>query len=523
MQNKCKKLFQLSFLTILILLSSALEAEINTITINIPMRDGVELKTDLYIPDHTQEKLPCILVRTPGPPSMLKIYKKMCNWGYVVALQSLRSHYHSDDHPEPYFADAWGDLQDGYDTIQWLGESEYTNGQIGTFGASANGITQLLLAPTRPSHLKCQFIKVATPSLYQHAAYVGGKLCKHQVESWFSIIAPKAYKNILLHTTYSPYWEQIDATKKSEYVQTPAIHLGGWYDIFSQGTIDAFVAWQNKGDIGAKGKQKLIMGPWTHWGRAPENFGEFKLPEASFAFDETALIHHWFDAHLKGETYKLEAYPEVLYFVMGPLDNTPSKGNCWKSASSWPPPAQTQIHYLSKAHQLKTTKPSVNSKSYAFDYDPEKPVPTIGGKNLYLESGPFDQSPNEKRADVLTFTTDTLEQDTEVTGRITATLYLESNAPSTDLALTLTDVYPDGKSVLITEGIQHVIVEQGKVQKVDVDLWTTSNVFAQGHKIRLSITSSNFPHFDINPNVAHNVIHVGKKYPSHVALPVAID
>ncbi|MCH9632792.1 MAG: Cocaine esterase [Chlamydiae bacterium] len=484
------------------------------------MRDGTKLLTHLYIPENSKGPLPCILIRTPGPAKLKKIYSLMSDWGYVVAIQSLRSHHHSEQHPEPYIADAWGTLQDGHDAIEWLGNSSYTNGNVGTYGASANGITQLLLAPTQPKHLKCQFIQVATPTLYQHAAYVGGAFCKHQIESWFSKIAPKAYQSILENKSYNSYWEQIDASKKSEYVKTPAVHIGGWYDVFSQGTIDAFCSWQKKGAAGAKGKQKLIMGPWTHWGSDQEQFGEFKFPQAALEFEENQLIRDWFDAHLKAETEKLNRYPEVLYYVMGPLDETPSKGNQWKKSHSWPPAANKKIHYLSKSHRLKTKLPAFSSREYSFDYNPDNPVSTVGGKNLYLQSGPFDQSKNEKRDDVLTFTTLELNQDTEVTGRITATIYLSSSAPNTDLALTLTDVYPDGKSILISEGIQHVQLKENGVQAVDVDLWSTSMVFAKGHKIRLSVASSNFPHFDKNPNPADNVIHVGSKYPSQIVLPI---
>lgn len=526
MLNKCKKHFLLNCILFLLAASRPLfpDSNIEKVRVHIPMRDGVKLATDLYFSKNCKEALPCILIRTPGPASQSEIIDEMTSWGYVVAIQSLRSHHFADVNPNPYFADAWGELQDGYDTIQWLGESEYTNGMVGTFGASANGITQLLLAPTRPPHLKCQFIQVATPTLYQHAAYVGGKLCKHQVESWFAKIAPQAYANILKNSKYGPFWEQIDASKKAEYVQTPAIHIGGWYDIFSQGTIDSFNAWQKEGDKGAKGQQKLIMGPWTHWGSASsDRFGEYKLPTASFELQETALIKDWFDAHLKGNTLILTQYPPVLYYVMGPLDQTPSKGNRWKKAQSWPPAAHEQMHYLSKTNTLTCKLPSYSHKEYLYQYDPENPVPTRGGRNLYLKSGPFDQSLNEQRDDVLVFSTESLKEDVEVTGRIKGTFYISSSAPTTDIAVTLTDVYPDGKSVLIVEGIQHVEFSDNKVQAVDVDLWSTSMVFAKGHKIRLSISGSNYPHFDKNPNSANNVIHVGSKYPSHIVLPIITD
>lgn len=527
MLNICKKLYLTSFFLASLLTSALIypNAQVNKITVQIPMRDGVELATDLYSSNiASKEALPCILLRTPGPKTFKDLYAQMANWGYIVAIQSTRSFSHSQNHPEPYMADAWGELQDGYDTITWLGESSYTNGNIGTYGASAMGITQLLVAPTRPTHLKCQFIQVATPTLYQHAAYVGGKFCKHQIECWFAKVAPKAYEKILENAHYSAYWEQIDASKKAEYVQTPAVHIGGWYDVFSQGTIDSFNAWQNKGAKGAKGEQKLIMGPWTHWGSSLDHFGQYQFPEASLEFKESELIKNWFDYYLKDKKSDFSNYAAVHYFVMGPLDQTPSKGNKWKTAQSWPPSAHNQPHYLSKSRALSLNKPEFSKATYHFEYHPDNPIPTLGGRNLYLESGPFDQSKNEQRDDLISFTTPILKNDTEVTGQIKATIYLSSSAPTTDLALTLTDVYPDGKSVLIAEGIQHVqFTNQQEIATVEIDLWSTSMVFAKGHQIRLNIASSNYPHFDKNPNIAKNVIYVGLDYPSQITLPIVLD
>lgn len=515
-----------SFLLVFSTLSSQIDASqgIEHRQINVPMRDGVELETDLYLPKDQKEPLPCILLRTPyNREHYKKTHANMARMGYVVAIQSVRSATHAEEFPEPYIQDAWGTLQDGYDTIKYLGESDFTNGNIGTFGASAMGIVQLLTAPTRPPHLKCQWIQVATPSLYHHAAYIGGKLCKHQIESWFLKVAPLAYQHMIEHRDYDAYWEQIDASKKAEYVQTPALHYGGWYDIFSQGTIDAFTSWQNQGGVGAKGKQRLIMGPWTHWGLVPDKLGEFDIPESSMTFSESEMIANWFDYHLKGDTSALDDQPPIMYYTMGPLDGTASKGNVWKSSLKWPPPSKEQVFYLSNSFALTQQKPMFSSRRYKYNYDAENPVPTVGGRNLYLDSGPYDQSLNERRDDVLVFSTDALEQDTEITGRISATVYVSSSASSTDVALTLTDVYPDGKSVLISEGIQHVQCPDNKVVRVEVDLWSTSMVFAKGHKIRLNIAASNYPHFDKNEESAQNVLHVGTKYPSHVLLPEIVD
>lgn len=485
------------------------------------MRDSLTLTTDIYIPKNQQSKLPCILLRSPiNRAKYQPIAENMASWGYAIAVQSLRSHSDTENHPVPYITDAWGELQDGCDTVEWLAQSEYTDGNIGTYGESAMGIVQLLLAPAKPPHLKCQYIQVATPSLYHHAAYIGGKLCKHQVESWFSIVSPKAYESVLDNPEYGPYWERIDAMKMSSQVQTPAIHVGGWYDIFSQGTLDAYSSWQNDGGEGARGKQKLVMGPWTHWRHRPESLGEFPIPKESLTFVESKHVKGWFDAHLKGDLDALDNMPNVSYYVMGPLDQTQSKGNCWKTANSWPPKTKNQINYFSKNKLLKTQQSLFSSNQYKVDYNPQDPLPTVGGRNLYLLSGPFDQSDNEKRDDVISFTSEVLKEDTEVTGRIYAVAYLSSTLPQTDISVFLTDVYPNGQSVLIVEGIQTVKLVPGEIQKVEVDLWSTSQVFAKGHQIRVNISHSNYPHFDKNDQAFQNTIYVGKKYPSHISLPV---
>ncbi|MCH9634326.1 MAG: Cocaine esterase [Chlamydiae bacterium] len=513
------------FLITLLLFPALLLANtgLDVAKVQIPMRDGLELTTDIYTTQNSKGPQPCILIRGPYERGKLKeAYAKLAHLGYAVAIQRFRSATHAEEFPEPFRQDAWGVLQDGYDTVEWLAQSSYTNGNIGTLGASAMGIAQLLTAPSKPPHLKCQFIQVATPSLYHHAAYIGGKFCKHQIETWFAKAAPLAYQHIIQHNEYDAYWEQIDATKRVGDVCVPALHYGGWYDIFSQGTIDSFTSLQMHGGEGARNRQRLIMGPWTHWGFKPEKFGDFPIPENSMSFNESKTIKSWFDFHLKGDSKALDSEDPVLYYTMGPLDASESSGNKWKTAKNWPPPHKNQPYYFSKKHLLVNNAPLFQKSSYSIDYQPENPVPTIGGRNLYLASGPFDQSPNENRDDVLVFSTPPLKEDSEFTGRIKAKLYISSSAPSADFAITLTDVYPDGKSVLILEGIQSVTCEPNQILPIEIDLWSTSMVFAKGHKIRVNITNSNYPHFDKNKQPSHNVIYVGNKYPSHILLPKAL-
>ncbi len=488
-----------------------IDESVEEFIVKIPMRDGVELDTLILKSKEYEFPLPCILVRTPSDAGKFKaVYGPMTRWGYAVALQSIRSHSFPDTEV-PFLADGWGDLRDGYDTVVKLAESPYTNGNIGTFGPSAMGITQLLLAPTNPPGLKCQYIQVATPSLY-NGTYVGGKLCKHQIEGWFAKVAPKAFQNILLHPAFDAYWQQVDASDKADRVTVPALHFGGWYDFFSQGTLDAFTSWQEKGGNGARGKQKLIMGPWTHWGLFAEKLGEFPIPAAATEFRESQVIRDWFDTHLKNKDIESSSEKPVCYYVMGPLDGTPSSGNRWESAESWPPESQLTPFYFSSGSSLAEKKP--------FSYDPENPVSTVGGKNLYLPSGPYDQSVIETREDVLVFTGPVLKEDLEVTGRWKAVIYLSSSAPSADVAVSVTDVYPDGKSVLIAEGIQTITGSFERRKPIEVDLSSVSMVFAAGHRIRVNISGSNYPHFDKNPHPANNALHVGFHRPSHLLLPV---
>lgn len=503
-----------------LLLPTLLFAQVTQKTIQVPMRDGLKLETDLYFPGEVEKPLPCILLRTPYSRDHNKeAYSKMAEMGYVIAIQSLRSHTHPEQYPEPYLQDAWGSLRDSYDAIEHLASSEHTNGIVGTFGPSAMGIVQLLAAPTQPPHLKCQFIQVATPSLYHHAAYVGGKLCKHQIESWFAKFAPLAYQHMLEHKQYDAYWEQIDATLKTEDVQVPALHYGGWYDIFSQGTIHSFCSLQENGGEGAKGRQRLVMGPWTHWGMRPETFGEFPYPQNLMSFSEQQCIQSWFDFHLKGDTTALSEEQAVFYYTMGPLDGSFSKGNRWQTAKMWPPKSNLTPYYLTHGKKLTKQMPRFSRREFVYLYDKDNPVPTRGGRNLYLESGPYKQNENEARKDVLVFTTEVLDQDVEVTGHLKAKVFISSSMPTTDVAISLTDVYPDGTSVLIAEGIQEVSLEKNKIQPVEVDLWSTSMVFAKGHRIRVNLAASNYPHFDKNEHSSNNVLHVGQKYPSHILLP----
>nr|WP_249274172.1 CocE/NonD family hydrolase [Parachlamydia sp. AcF125] len=506
------------------------------------MRDGKKLPTALYFPSTVSgEKLPCILLRNPSGPStpFALAYVPLKERGYVVAIQTTRSGLDPEGKTFPFLSDGWGDLQDGYDTVECLAKCDWSNGKVGTIGTSAMGITQLLMAPSAPPSLRCQYVRFGLASMYHHATYPDGQLLKNQAERWLGYCArdPGVHSYVCTHPYYDGFWKQLNTMEVAHQVNVPGVLYGGWFDTFIQGTIDAFVSRQERGNVGAKGKQKLIIGPWHHYWPLTLDLGDFQVPPEGIAPPIDISPERWFDFHLK-DINNTKDWPTVLYYVMGPFDGTASSGNRWKSADSWPPAAKETPFYFTQAKKLEKAEP-VNLGAMNYCYDPNNPVPTIGGRNLFLESGPKDQREIEKREDVLVFTSAPLEKDVEVTGRLKAHIFLTSSAPNTDVSVRLSDVYPDGKSILIVDGHYRTgikskdeALDPTKPLKIEVDLWSTSQVFAKGHSIRVVITSSNYPRFEKNPNigllgeysgnstVACNTIYMGSGCPSCIILPI---
>lgn len=517
-------------------------------TVMIPMRDGTELPTDLYFPDAESTGLPCILMRCPAGRKAYpwRHYAKLAQFGYVVAIQDTRTALDKEGKSIPYWTDGWGHEKDGYDAVEWLASSAFTNGRIGTIGFSAVGITQQMMAPSAPPSLKCQYIGVAAGSIYHHAAFPGGQLLKNQVEGWLGLYAkdPSIYNYLCSQPHYNEFWSYFDSISQAHEVTSPAIHYGGWYDIFIQGTLDSFVARQEKGKEGARGKQKLIIGPWTHFWPDSMELGDFEVPQNARVMPLEFAPERWFDHYLKEVDNNIDDIPAVTYYVMGPLDGSSSSGNVWKTADHWPVPSEKVPFYLNVDNRLTVRAPVVDRDGYDYEYDPEEPVPTVGGRNLFIESGPMDQRKLEERDDVIVFTSAPLKEDVEITGHILATIYFSSDCDDTDVVVRFCDVYPDGKSVLIADSIFRTGLmkidhdeelgdgQHHEPRDVELDLWSTSILVAKGHRLRVSVSSSNYPRFERNinngvmnihvdkPIVAHNKIHIGKSYPSKIVLPI---
>jgi len=509
-------------------------------SISIPMRDGASLPADVYLPSPDAKNLPCILIRSPAgrQANSAKIYIPLAKEGYVVIIQDTRSVLDTEGKTLPYWSDGWGQLQDGYDTVEWLAKNPYTNGKIGTAGFSALGITQLLLAPTAPEALKCQHIGVAASSLYHHAIFPGGQLLKNQVEGWLGLYAkdPSVKNFVSAQATNMDFWNGFNSNIVADKVKVPALHYGGWYDTFLQGTIDSYIARNENGGPGAKGQQKLLIGPWTHHWPALTKLGDFEVPAAGKTPPIDGTAQYWFDYYLKGIHNGLDKMPAVTYYVMGPFDGTQSSGNVWRHADKWPVPALNTTFYLTDDHKLAEKKPAKQA-SLSYQHDHENPVATQGGRNLFIESGPKDQRQIEERKDVLVFTSTPMTEDTEITGRILSKIFVTADHAHCDVVMRLTDVYPDGRSILIADGLAHVCetkpspdeanpTPETKPKEVLVDLWSTSIVIAKGHSIRISISGSNYPRFEKvdmagkDPAKINAKIFIGSETPSEITLPI---
>lgn len=508
----------------------------------VEMRDGVHLATDVYFPEG-DGPWPVILMRTPYDKTQAAGYAvKTTSNGFALAAQDMRGRYMSEGENLPFLACGWGAQQDGYDTIAWLVAQDFCDGKVGTYGGSALGITQNLMAPTQPPGLVCQHIGVATSSLYHQAAYPGGALRQAQVQGWLEGTGfdPEALELYRAHPLYDDFWRQFNIAERIGDIVTPALHFGGWFDTFSQGTLDSYMLRQHQGGAGARGNQWLVMGPWTHSGRGGVECGEVQFPDNARDVPVDAL-ELWFGYWLKDTALDITKLPHVAYYVVGDLDDPDAPGNEWRFADDWPVAASDTAYYLTPDGGL-SLEPASEGGRVAFTADPGQPVSTIGGRNLVLDPGIYDQRPIEQRYDVLEFDTPVLSAPLEVTGRLLCTLWASCDAIDTDIAVRLCDVYPDGRSLLIADGIRRLSVSDdferrvpltpGEIYQVTVDLWSTSIIFNAGHRIRLSVCGSNYPRWDLNPGTGavwedgcdyvaqHTTLYLDAAHPSHLQLPV---
>jgi hypothetical protein len=427
------------------------------------------------------------------------------------------------------------------DTVEWIKKQPWCNGSIATIGGSAGGITQNLLAGAAPGALKAQYISVAPADMYTDASYIGSAFRKADVENWTqgNKFDARALSIMHKHPSYDAYWRGNDTNTKFEVMNVPAVNIGGWFDMFAQGTIDQFVGRQQRGAPGSKGTQKLIMGPWHHGvGQMPA--GQLTFPNAKPPQQYNS--GRWFEHYLKGIDNGIEKEPAVAYYVMGDTSAPGAPGNEWRYANDWPIPAKETPVYFMADKKLALEAPASGAAHHEYTFDPAHPCPTIGGNNLTIERGPMDQRRVESREDAVVFTSEALDKPMEITGRLWAKVFVSSRAADTDLSVRICDVYPDGRSMLMAEGIQRLRYRKsreqpepltpGQIEEVTVDCWSTSLIINTGHRVRVMITSSNFPRFDVNPGTGKpwsddgekvkqtNCIYCDAEHPSRLLVPV---
>ena len=479
-------------------------------TAMVAMRDSVELATDIYLPTGA-EPWPVVLIRTPYRKSGVQdTGNALSDNGIAVVVQDLRGRFASQGTDCIFRCDG----NDGFDTIAWVDAQSWSDGHIVSYGGSAVGIVQYMAAAKAPPALTAMYTIVATPSLYDELFFHGGVLRQNMVESWLEAQGSSFFlTDIVAHPLADSFWAPVQTAPDFGDVTVPAVHLGGWYDIFGQGTIDAFVGYQHSGGVGAAGKQKLIMGPWGH-GIPAQTVGELTYPAsaADIPGGLDALLLLWLQHYLGVAVNQsaIDAIPAVQYYVMGDVDDSAAPGNEWRTATAWPLPAAPIRLHLQPDGTLAEACPAGPPATSGYSYDPADPSPTIGGANLFLAAGPHDQRSIEARDDVVVFETPVLAAPLEITGRIMAHVWVEIDTVDADLMVRLSDVYPDGRSMLISDGAARLALRgtndtltplsAGEIVEAVVDLWSTSIVIAAGHRLRVSITSSNSPRFFANPN-----------------------
>ena len=510
----------------------AAPAGAQTMTVMVKMRDGIKLSTDVYLPKKTKGPWPVLMWRTPYNKKNLKAPASLYPpYGVAVVTQDMRGRYASQGVDRVFTTDGDGKLKDGHDTMAWLvSQKQHCNGLIATTGGSALGIVQYMQATAKPPGLKLLNAAVATPNMYQDAMFYGGVFRNSLVTGWLKKQNSSHFLTLIAaHPYEDAFWASSQTADQYGAVTAAGVHTGGWYDIFLQGNIDAFRGYQHQGGAGARGQQKLILGPWTHGGMAKQKQGELTYPANSkvgkIPFPNTTLVmlnHH---LKLKLATVKLKPanIPAVQYYVMGDVTAPKAPGNKWRTAKDWPPAAAPVRLHLQPGGLLAEACPPASAAPTSYSAAPAKPTPTVCGGNLTIPAGPCDQSKKvEGRADVALFSTPKLQQPMEITGRVRAYLWVQIDRPDADLMVRLTDVYPSGKSMLIADGAARLAargstkgikqIKAGEKVRAMVDLWSTSIIINKGHRLRAVVSSANFPRFASNRNN-------GKKYPQSVLGP----
>jgi len=513
----------------------------------VPMTDGTLLATDVYFPETGEGPWPVILTRSLY--SRNQGMNGFIEEGYVAVVQDTRGFGTSQGEKHVFLTDGWRPgLTDGADTIAWIRAQPWCNGKIGTAGTSALAMTQMMLAPTT-KEIAAQFMNKVPANFYFDVVYPGGVFRKNLVEGWLTALGQSDliafYKNL---PRYEEYWDYYNTVAQASNITAPGIFVGGWFDIFAKGTLEGFMAREQQGGEGARGRNYLVMQWGTH-GR--DTTTDYKLKPNRHEVSTSALRQKFFEHYLKGDAEALNGIPKVQYYILGDDTDPDAPGNEWRTADTWPPyPATATPFYLQPDGALGSESASGEAAHHEFTFDPNDPYPTWGGANLLpnLVAGPYDQRKHSlSRTDLLKYVSAPLDAPLEIIGEVRVRLFVSSDAPDTDFTAKLLDIYPEGdaREILVLDNIRRVKSRLGfdqaapplqgheDVVELEIDLWSTAWIFNRGHRIGLHISGSNSPRFEVNTNtgadhpgpgvemrIAHNRVYCGPQYPSALVLPV---
>jgi len=478
----------------------------------IPMRDGKRLSAYIYRP-RGDGKWPVIfeqryaVINSTGSRKELAA---LASHGYVAARVSFRGAQLSEGTWQGYRALGWGFLKDGYDLVEWFANQPWSTGKVGTFGGSQGGFAQNFLAVTRPPHLVCQFMTDTGLSLFHEGYRIGGITRPERFKQMDTVARDPADNRALVaewfrHPTYDDYWRAEDCTRHFSSMDVPCFTIGSWYDFMSQGSIQSFIGRQHKGGRNGRGKQQLVLGPWLHGGSPKSNkIGDLVYPENA-QFNTSAHLIKWFDRWLKGIKNGIENDAPVRYYVMGAVGEPGAPGNEWRIAQDWPVAAKDTAYYLQAGGGLNTTAPAAGWSTTSYVSDPLKPM-QIPGRSF---PGARDARAFEQQPEVRTFTTEPLAAPVEWTGKVRAELMVASTAKDTDFIVRISDVYPDGRSILIMDYIRRaryrggwdreVLMAPNTIYPVNFDVGSLSQIFNTGHRIRVTVASTGAPFYEPNP------------------------
>jgi hypothetical protein len=469
----------------------------------VAMRDGVRLATSIYLPEG-DGPWPVVLTRTPYGKDMMYgpgTHKEYLKSGYARVVQDSRGKGKS----QGKYAAFVDDMEDGYDTVEWIAKQPWSNGKVGMVGPSAMGIATDLAAMAAPPHLVTGFVSVATGTRFQHSNYPGGVFLLNLNEEWLrgQGVPPADVPRPIIHV-YDDLAQKQDMRRYYDKIKIPMYNVGGWYDIFLEGNIDAFDGLQYHGGPGARGNQKLMMGAFAHLNMK----GDLKYPPEAGNINSGDTIR-WFDYWMKGIDNGIMKEPAVRYYMMGDTMDKSAPGNEWRTSATWPPQATATSYYLTASHTLATAKPSGHA-TLSYVADPKNPIPAIGGNNLMMDRGPMDQRTVSKRDDVLKFESEPLKQAVEIAGPMSAELTVSTDAADTDFIVKLVDVYPNGYEALVMDQpyrlrywkslLKAEHVEKGKAYTLHIDLWSTALAFNAGHRISVQVQSSSSPRYEVHSN-----------------------